>query len=1035
MGLLMGKTPVAFAQSIVKGVVQAADNSETLPGVNITVKGKGIKAISDKDGNYSIKVFSPNDILQFSSVGYVAQEQSVQGKSILNVKLVSSRNSLDELVVVGYGTQRRGDITGAVASVNISDLAKAPVGSFEEALAGRVAGVQVSASDGQPGAPLNVVIRGVSSLTQDTSPLYVIDGFPVDDYENNLINPADIESIEVLKDASATAIYGSRGGNGVVLITTKKGVVGAPKINYQFFHGFQNDIKRQKMMSPYEFVKYTLEIRPSSSDLYLKNRTLESYKDTKGIDWQDVALRTGQTSSHNISLSGGNDKTTYSISGSLFNQRGILLNSGYKRYQGRAKIDQVINSNLKAGINLNLSSTEKYGLIPNMTEDNSSSTVNLMFSVWGYRPVSGGDDAMDEEMVEDPVDEETSSASETRFNPILSLKNEYNPSFNNSFFGNAYLEYKFLENFTLRVTGGVTRGWMRKDVFYNTLTRYGSPNTIQGRTTGMNGSIYNTETLNLLNENTLTYRKRFNKIHNLTALAGFTTQKYNRFYYGFSAIQVPNASLGLSGLDEGLPNLIASVQSLNGLGSILGRVNYDYKSRYFLTLSFRADGSSKFANGNKWAYFPSGSFAWRLKNEPFFKNPFFDFVSDAKLRLGYGVTGNNRVSDFAYLNTLAVSGFGYGFNNGAMPSAYPSVLGNPDIKWESSVMSNLGLDLAFFKGKIEFTADVYQKNTKDLLFNATLNPSTGYTKGFKNIGEISNRGLELTLNTINLSTKNFSWQSNFNVTFNRNKVISLNEDQEALTSAVAWSSQYNTSTPYIAVPGNAVALFYGFVFDGIYQYADFNELSPGNYSLKGGIPTNGNVTVQPGDIKYKDINGDGLVNLKDRTIIGDPNPSAIGGFSNNFRYKGFDLNVFFQWSYGNDVLNANRIEFEGGSGRSNLNQFAVLENRWTPENQSNYYFRTLGRGPNVYSSRIVEDASYLRLKTVSLGYNLPAQFINKIKLKQLRIYTSAQNLVTWSNYSGLDPDVSVRQSALTPGFDWSAYPTARTITFGLNANF
>ncbi|WP_152439866.1 SusC/RagA family TonB-linked outer membrane protein [Arcticibacter svalbardensis] len=1034
--IYLGVPGVIYAQkTVIKGKIVAENDLLPLPGATVSVKNKPINAIADVDGNFTITTTSPLDVLQIRFVGFISQEISIQGKKQITVILANNQTILDQVVVIGYGSEKRSDLTGAIGSVNVEDFKKASVSSVEEALAGRVAGVQVNAADGQPGSPLNIIIRGVSSLTQETSPLYVIDGFPVEDFNNNLLNPADIESIEVLKDASATAIYGSRGGNGVIIVTTKKGAAGLPKISYDFYTGFQNEVKRYELMNAYEFVKYQIELNPATTRYTTDiGKTLDAYKDVQGIDWQDEAMQMGKLQSHSLSLSGGDKNTKYVVSGSYFDQKGLLLNSGFKRYQGRIVLDQTVNKNLKVGVNLNMASTEKFGAVANSSGDNGSSTLNVMYSIWGYRPVAGGSEENEDILLEDPTDPDVNAASDYRFNPVLSLKNEYNLAFNNSLLGNAYAEYKFSKNLTLRSTMGITKGWYKQEIFNNTNTRDGSPSTPQGAN-GMNGSFVHSESLNFLNENTITYKKTIKK-HSLNLLAGYTFQKYKAAVDGFSANQVPNADLGNSGLDEGVPDRIRASSTLNGLESYLTRISYNYNFKYYLTASFRGDGSSKFSKGNKWAYFPSTSFAWRISKENFFK-PYLKIIEDAKLRIGYGSTGNNRVSDFAYRSSLFVSGYGYGFNNGAIPATYPQALGNYDIKWESSNMLNAGFDLSFLNGKINLTADVYKKNTTDLLLNASLNPSSGYSNAFKNIGEISNEGVELTLNTVNIKKKDFSWTSNFNISFNKNRVVSLNEDQAALLTSVGWSSNYNNTTPYIAKPGKSVALFYGFIFDGIYQYEDFNNTSSGGYQLKDGIPNNGAAasTIQPGDIKYKDINGDGLVNSDDRTIIGDPNPIHIGGFSNNFTYKGFDLNVFLQWSYGNEILNANRLEFEGGSARTSLNQFATFQDRWTPTNPSNEYFRARGQGPSVYSSKIVEDGSYLRLKTVALGYIIPDKLSKRLKMSRLRIYASMQNIATWTNYSGIDPDVSVRASALTPGFDWSAYPSAKTFTFGLNLNF
>ncbi|MEV4886382.1 TonB-dependent receptor [Chitinophaga ginsengisegetis] len=1017
--------------SITGKVTEAAGTA--LVGVTVRVKNDKTSAITNEDGIYHIATSNaPGTTLVFSYIGFLNREVKLTaGRSVYNIVLEPSIKGLNDVVVIGYGTVKRKDVTGSVGEFKIADLAKAPVPSFEEALGGRVAGVQVSASDGQPGSALNIVIRGNNSVTQENSPLYVVDGFPMENPSNNIFNPEEIASIEVLKDASATAIYGARGANGVILITTKKGKTGAPTVTYQTWMGFQENIKKQKMMSPYEFVKYQLEQNSAFyTPIYLgEDKTLDDYKNVKGIDWQDQIFRKAFMQNHSLSLRGGNDKTTYSLSGSLLDQNGIIINSGFKRYQGRAVVDQRLNDKVKAGINVNYTATKTYGAVASPTPNGPTSS--LMYSVWGYRPVTG-DSSSDASLVNEPFDPDVDPLNEYRMNPIISTKNEYNPLFNNTLIANAYVEYNPAKYFTLRVAGGITKEAQRKEIFNNSNTRLGNP---KSSILGINGSVSNLERTNWLNENTLTYARVINKDHNLNVLGGFTMQKSAYYSYGFSASQLPNESLGMSGLDEGIINTAPTAKSSNALMSFLGRVNYGYKSRYLLTLSFRADGSSKFPDNNRWAYFPSGAVAWRIIEESFMKN--LSFLSDAKIRAGYGTTGNNRVGDFAYLTSLQLFPYsGYSFGNSPVQGIIPSNLGFPRLKWETTAQTDIGIDLGFLKNRIMFTADYYKKNTKDLLLNATLAPSSGYLSGIRNIGKVSNEGLEFSVNTMNVQHKKFTWSTSFNISFNRNKVIQLNEGEPSYASRITWGN-FNNAYPYIAIPGHPIASFYGFIFDGVYQYSDFDQ-SNGTYVLKDKVPNNGNPrsSIQPGYIKFKDINGDGQVDNSDLTIIGNPNPIHTGGISNNFTYKNFDLNVFFQWSYGNDILNANRIEFENGDvTRSFLNMFASYADRWTPENQTNKLYKVGGQGPLVYSSRTIEDGSYLRLKTVALGYNLPASLLKQAKIKGLRVYTSAQNLITWTNYSGLDPEVSVRQSALTPGFDWSAYPKARTITFGLDVTF
>lgn len=1033
---------------VITGKVTNAEN-EPLEGVTVQVKGKPVSATTNEGGIYSIKLDNVQGaVLVFSSVGYMEKEMKLTNTTtVYNVKLESNPKDMEDVIVIGYGTVRKKDLTGSVGQVKVADIRKAPVASFEDALGGRVAGVQVGAVDGQPGTGNLITIRGGNSITQSNAPLYVIDGFPVENPNNNAFNPDDIESIEILKDASATAIYGARGANGVVIITTKKGKAGAPVITYNAWYGLQKEIKRQEVMSPYEFVKYQLELQPSQATaLYLDNgKTLESYRNVAGVDWQDQIFRTAPMQNHSVSLSGGNDKTRYAISGSIMDQDGIIINSGFERYQGRIVLDQTVNSKLKVGLNVNYSSLKANGQIATNGGDNGiNASSYLFYSAWGYRPVTG-DSIADLSFADDAFDPDITSTVDLRVNPIVSAKNAYNVAFTNALFANAYLEYKFLKNFTLRITGGITRNGTRREVFNNSKTAAGNPRTVYGSTFGINGSVNNNVFSSWLNENTLTWNRRFNKDHILNVVGGFTLQKTKTLVDGFTAVRVPNESLGISGLDEGTPYVNVSSESEAAQASFLGRINYTLFSKYLFTASFRADGSSKFAKDNRWGYFPSGSVAWRISEEKFMKK--LPFISDAKLRVSYGITGNNRVSDFSYLSVLRQTGFtngsanttpGYYFNNIHIPGSAPVEVGNKELKWERTAQTDVGLDLGFLNNRIGLTIDYYYKKTSDLLLNASLASSTGYLNGLKNIGKVSNQGLEFTLNTVNINNKHFGWNTNFNIAFNRNKILELNYDQPSLTTRVqAWNDNFNNSLPYLARPGMPVALFFGYLFDGLYQYDDFIQQPNGTYVLREDVPNNGQdrSLIKPGYVKYVDINGDGVVDANDQTFIGNPLPIHTGGFSNNFRYHNFDLNVFFQWSYGNDILNANRLVFEGMEARPYLNMFKSWENRWSPENTDAVLPVAGVTSPNVYSTRVIEDGSFLRLKTVSLGYNLPTQVLKRIKIQGIRVYAAAQNLYTWTSYSGVDPEVSVRNSALTPGFDWSAYPKARTITVGLNVTF
>lgn len=1009
------------------------DKNMPLPGVSVVVEKTTIATSTKDNGFYSLNVPDEKAVLVFSSVGFTPQKKVVGANTVINVQLQQEISRLNDVVVVGYGTVLKKDLTGAVGSVKMEDLQKAPVRSFEEALAGRIAGVQVSSSDGQPGVASTITIRGSNSITQNNSPLYVIDGFPIENPDNNAINPAEIESIEVLKDASATAIYGARGANGVIIVTTKRGKIGLPTITYNGYYGFQKNVNKMELMDAYEFVKLQNELNSvNAQQNYFDNgRTLESYRSENAIDWQDLLMRTAPMQNHYLAINGGSSGTRYSISGSIIDQDGIILNTGFNRYQGRVILDQNVNDRFKVGTNFNYSSTGSSGSIV-ADSYGSLSTLSLIYSVWAYRPVNGT--GSNDDLVDQLYDPAIDGNNDLRANPVITAENTYNKRNVKTIVANAYGEYSFTKHLKLRISGGINAYDQVVSIFNNSNTPLGNPNSPQGKG-GPNGSVTNNRTTDLLNENTLSYNRTFAKHHRLNVLGGFTVQQTSFNSFGASALQVPNESLGISGLDEGVASTITSVTSKNRLLSALARVNYSFKDKYLLTASFRSDGSSKFAPGNKWSYFPSGSIAWRISRESFMED--LAFLSDAKIRASYGITGNNRVSDFAYLATLTVPNSAvYPFNNGINKGAIKTALGNQYLKWENTSQLDLGIDLTFLKDRISFSADYYRKTTYDLLLNASLPPSAGLSSAYKNIGRVKNDGFEFTVGTKNINTDRFSWSTDFNIAFNRNRILELTENQESILTNLAWDANYTNTPLFIGKINQPIAMYYGYKWDGVYQYSDFNQSSSGVYSLKDDITTNGNTraSIQPGDIKYRDLNGDEVVNADDRTEIGNPNPDFTGGLSNNFKYQNFDLNIFFQWSYGNDIFNANRLVFEG-STRLDQNQFASFIDRWTPDNQTNEMFRVGGAGPYAYSSRVVEDGSYIRLKTVSLGYTLPAKMAKKINLKSLRVYSSAQNLFTLTSYSGPDPEVSARNSALTPGFDYSAYPRASTLTFGLSVTF
>ena len=910
----------------------------------------------------------------------------------------------------------------------------------------------MSSGEGTPGGTMNIVIRGNNSLTQDNSPLYVIDGFPVEDAAiASTINPSDIESLDILKDASATAIYGARGANGVVIITTKKGKVGKAQITYDGSVTMQHVTRTIPMMDAYEFVKLQAETYPASiansTGGYLmeyqgKQWTLEDYRDIFQDDWQDEILRTALQHNHNIRITGGTEGVRYNASVSYYNQDGILLNSGYERFQARANT-VVKRDKLDISLTTNYSRSIQTGSTP--SETSYSGMNNLFYSVWGYRPVTYPNKSM-EALLNDVMDEAIDSSNDYRFNPIRSLKEEYRKYYINNLQMNGYVSYEFIKGLKLKVSGGYTYDARKNDQFNNSNTRYGGPTS----TDKVNAQIIRNERLTWLNENTLTYQTNIKKKHFFNSLIGITFQNSDYEYYSLKSTHIPNESLGMAGMADGTLSSSSSLKSSWAMMSYLARLNYNYKSKYYATASFRADGSSKFSKKHRYGYFPSGSLAWNFMEEEFMA-PIKKVVGAGKLRVSWGLTGNNRIGEYDYYALLQMLKEKQGdyISNGSIPSGVypfdndmssvgmvPVSLPNEDLKWETTEQWNVGLDLSFFDERLNFTADVYRKTTRDLLLEASLPLVSGYYSATKNIGKVRNDGLELSLSTVNIKTKDFTWTSDFNIAFNKNEVLELAENQLSLTTAAKFDQNYNSQPSYIAKVGLPMGMMYGYLYEGTYKYDDFIK-SGNSYTLKDNVPYfSSEANTQPGMPKYKDINGDGVIDSNDRTIIGRGLPIHTGGFTNSFAYKGFDLSIFFQWSYGNDIMNANRLFFENAGGKKDLNQFASYANRWTPDNpDSDIPAATKSASNNVISSRIIEDGSYLRLKTVTLGYTFPKTLIAKAKLSNARVYLAAQNLWTWTSYSGYDPEVSIRNSALTPGLDFSSYPRAFTLSFGVNLGF
>ncbi len=1051
--LLVCSSIIASAQTVrISGRVVDA-SGEPIVGVIVYEEGKTTTyTTTDPEGNYFLNVSSSNSSIVLSCLGFLETKEKVGGRTVVNVTLKEEQLALDaaEVVSVGYGTVARRDLTGSVSKIDMDEIMKTPVTNFDQALTGKIAGVVVSTADGALGAEANITIRGNNSLTQSSAPLYIIDGFPTESSMAVSLNSADIESIDVLKDASATAIYGARGANGVIVITTKQGQEGKPKVNFNANWTMNQIANKVDLLNGYDFVLLQTEIYnvtgntnaylvPSDADAAagITSYTPEDYLNIPYSDWQDKLYRNALTQNYSVSVSGGSKEAgnRYNISLSSLDQDGIIIKSNFQRYQGKVNFQQKFGKRVTLDVLGNYSRAITNGVTPTDAQAASSATGWLMYSVWGYRPVKPIRSGNTDDLYDEIVDSEVTGANDYRFNPVKTAQNEYRKTIVDYLNSNAGLTWEIADGLKLKVTGGYTMYKRRREEFNGTQTYTGYVGSPSGK--GINGAIYWSDRLSWVNENTLTWNTNIKRHHHLQLLGGFTLQGENYDYKGTAATQLTTEALGLNGLNTGSYQTVTPWEYDWTMMSGLFRLNYNYKYKYYVTASFRADGSSKFPTANRWGYFPSAGLSWNFNREDWLKN--VSWLSNGKLRATWGLTGNNRTSTpydfYSQISTQpgSATSYDYVFNGKIVPGYYPSNMSNDNLKWETTEQWNVGMDVSFFDSRLKVTADWYLKNTRDLLLQATIPSSSGYTSAMMNIGSMRNQGGEFTLDATLIQRKNFSWNVNFNIALNRNKVTALTNDQYSLLSGVSWDQKFNGQYPYITQVGKPSGMMYGFIYEGTYKYDDFNS----GTALKDGVPylsSVGKNAVRPGDPKYRDINGDGVIDDNDRTIIGCGQPLSTGGFGTSFNLYGFDLNVFFSWSYGNNILNANRLYFENGNV-SNTNQWATYKNRWTEKNPDSDIPRIQANGVYLYSSRVVEDGSFLRLRNVSLGYTIPRKVLRKMHFDSMRVYISADNVYTLTNYSGPDPEVSTRNSVLTPGFDWSAYPRAFGLTGGVAITF
>lgn len=1028
-------------------------NKQPIAGVTVSVKGTNTATSTNSQGEYRINISKPTDVLVFSSAGFLSFEAPVNNRTVIDAELAADVRDLEDVVVVGYSTVRRRDLTGSVSSVSSKQLKDIPLSSAAEALQGRLAGVTVTASEGAPGADIIIRVRGGGSITQDNAPLYIVDGIQVEN-ALSVIAPQDIASIDVLKDASTTAIYGARAANGVVVITTKAGRPGKTQISYNGSFGWRELPETMDVLSPYDFVVWQWERKLIANDTAKFQYgttwdTLSAYKDITPINWQEEVFgRKANYQNHNVSVNGGDKNTTFNLSVTANREDGILIESGFDRNLVNFKLDHKVSDKLRVGVTARYLDQKIRGA---GTTNSGTRATNRLRHTINYRPFelptpAGGIDDFDEAYF---------LASSGATNPVLLTQAEYRKQTTKATYLTGYLNYNIIKNLVFRSTFGFDNAAVRTDLFFGKITA-----TARQSSSLPTASIGQQNNHSLSNSNTLQYSlTNFKNHHDISVLAGQelvdvrvkTTAFETRYFPADISAKKALANMGLgaapSGSSQPLPSSFEN--PANRIFSLFGRLNYGYDDKYLVTFNLRSDRSSKFSSENGSLVFPSGSVAWRFSREGFMDN--IPWLSDGKLRFGYGSVGNNRISDLLFLQLYGVTGQ-YAFNHSILPGFAPSSLANPALRWEKNTTQNFGLDLSLFRNRLEFTMDIYKNTAKDLLLDAAIPPTTGYNSQIQNIGSTSNRGIEFQVNAVPIQKKSFTWTSNFNISFNKNRVESLGGVSEIARNS-GW--QGSDGVPdYLVKVGEPAGLMYGFVTDGFYQINEFNyDAGAATYTLKPGIAANLVYGApQPGSLKWKDLNGDGSITSDgDRTIIGNANPDFTGGWNNQLTYKNFDLSVFVNFVVGNDIYNANKLEWTDGAF-SNLNMLNSMKDRFTYINAQGQRVTDpielgkLNENATIWTpvrvqrwwlhSWAVEDGSYLRWNNITLGYTLPKNILNKIKVSSFRVYATVNNLATITNYTGYDPDVTARRSdPLTPGVDFAAYPRSRTWVFGVNLSF
>ena len=996
-----GISNVTQQQQTVKGIIKGPDGLPVI-AANISQKGTNNATITDLNGNFTLNVTGRQPVLVISYIGYLTTEVNVSGRAFVEVVLQEDVAALDEVVVVGYGTMRKKDVTGAVSSVRSGEITKNATSNVMQAIAGKMSGVQVVQNSGTPGGDVSILIRGVGTIN-DASPLYVIDGVPVSGGMWYL-NPNDVESIDVLKDASATAIYGSRGANGVVMVTTKQAQEGHTEINFDYSYGIQHSAKTYKMLDASQYAALHNEMRTNAGPEYSLNPAFADPESLgAGTDWMDAIFRTAPMQKVNLSMLGGNQKISHATSLGYYTQDGIMKNSSYNRLSLQSNISSKLASNITVRANVNLSAENR------RTQPVSTVIQNAM-RILPSIPIYD-----DNGEYAGPTG--NAEWNGNALNPVAIINEQNYRMKGFRMLSNISLEWEIIKGLKFKTTGGAELGYDYNNS-YIPKYKWGmneSKNTMQTVTSAYE-QLY-------LWDNTLNYDKAFGK-HRINAMIGTSYQEYKK--ESVSAAGSGRASELTTELDNATKATDVGGNSYRwALMSYMARLHYSYDDRYLLTATFRADGSSKFGKDNRFGYFPSFAAAWNIGNEAFMQS--VKPVSLLKLRAGYGQTGNQNIGAYAFADKLSVNGvynFGSqrGFESNLVNLIYPYLLSNPSVKWESVEQYNVGLDIGFLQNRIVANLDFYVKNTRDMLTKKPVPQTSGTSLEQAdwppvNIGKVLNRGFEFTVNTKNFVGE-FKWETSLNMSFNHNEVVSIGGPE--ILNGVSLIRE-----------GQPINSFYGYELGGIYQTLDEVFTGP---VMENRAPDkashNPYKNTSPGDMWFVDVDGNGEINDLDRTVIGNPSPDCIFGFNNTFSYKNFDLSIFFQGALGNQVWNGVRASHE--SMNSTYNQLATTLERWTGEGSSYSMPRAIYADPNNNSrasTRWLEDGAYAKLKNLTFGYTLPEKWIRKAKMKALRLYVSLDNLCTITNYSGLDPEAGLS------GLDYGVYPSARTYMFGVSVKF